>query len=148
MSTDLSTPARRAAQAVRTLINAQPTTPTEEQIATIIGAALAMPSAARETYLASDWCRALDDYLDARCRARSDKEHDALDARLRDVAKAICAEPVRTPDDLVIRAAIATHWLRCEITNPSHTEEHVLAAVVKGVLDMAGLRFDDAGRLL
>jgi hypothetical protein len=99
-----------AADAIVDLIKSQPRTPTKVEIAAVIGERLAAPSAARETYLASEWRRALDAHLGASGRAVTDEERDALDARLGDVVDRICAAPVRTFDDLVVRAAILVHW--------------------------------------
>jgi hypothetical protein len=104
-------------------------------------------NAAHDTYLASAWYHALEEFLEASSHATIEEE-DALYDRRDSVIKAICAKPVRTPDDLVVRAAIAAHWYGDEIRNPSFTEAHVLAAVVRGVLDLAGLKFDAEGRLL
>jgi hypothetical protein len=58
------------AQAINALINSRPTNPTMDESVAILEAhkALPAPSAARETYLASEWCRALDAYLDASSR--------------------------------------------------------------------------------
>ena len=56
-----------------------------------------------------------------------------------------------TLDDLVVRAAIAAHWSSFNTSNPDPdgcTERYALGAVVRGVLDLAGLRFDAEGRLL
>jgi hypothetical protein len=106
-------------------------------------------AALQAAYLASDWHRALCAYLEERGRANTEDELDALESRLGDVTRAISATPVRTPDDLVVRAAMAMHWYgNNEISNPSCTADHVLAAVVRGVLDLAGLKFDAEGRLL
>jgi hypothetical protein len=139
-----------AAAAVHALINAAPKTPTPAEITAVMRHALAAPSAARDTYLASDWHRALENYLEAcgRVGPNDDEELVVLEDRLADVVDAICAAPVRTLDDLVVRAAIGLQWWKGDINNPGCTESLVLAAVVRGVLDLAGLRFDDEGRLL
>ena len=68
-----------------------------------------------------------------------------------DVTDAICAEPVWTLVDLVVRAAIAVHWSSLNTSAPDPdvcTERYAQGAVVRGVLDLAGLRFDAEGRLL
>ena len=54
-------------------------------------------------------------------------------------------------DDLVVRAAIAVHWSSLNTSAPDPdvcTERYAQGAVVRGVLDLAGLRFDAEGRLL
>jgi hypothetical protein len=138
-----------AAEAIHALINSSPRTPSPKAIAAVLEAHKALP-APRENYVASEWYRALDQHLKASSRATTDEEDDALDGRLGSVAKAICAERVRTLDDLVVRAAIAVHWSGCDFRNPypDCTERYALAAVVRGVLDLTGLKFDDDGRLL
>jgi hypothetical protein len=135
-----------AAAEILALINSRPRTPTKEEIAAVLEVhkALAAPDAARETYLASDWHRALEEYLVATLTITTD---DALD-RLEDVTEAICAEPVRTFDNLVVRAAMAAHFYADELSNPERTVDDVLAGVVRGVLDLAGVRLDAEGRLL
>jgi hypothetical protein len=82
-------------------------------------------------------------------RAVTDEERDALDARLGDVVDRICAAPVRTFDDLVVRAAILVHWRGRNFSHsdPGTPDEMALAAVVRGV-HLAGLRFDAEGRPL
>jgi hypothetical protein len=61
------------------------------------------------------------------------------------------ARPVRTWDDIIVRAAIAVHWHGpgCDPAYPEHTiaiedccAEEALAHVVKGILDISGLRFE------
>jgi hypothetical protein len=105
-------------------------------------------AASRTAYLASDWHRALSAYFDERGQTSAKEELDALEGRLCEVTRTIIATPVRTPGDLVVRAAIAAHWYGEEISNPSCAADDVLAAVVRGVLDLAGLAFDSEGRLI
>jgi hypothetical protein len=111
-----------AAAEIHALINSRAQSPTVDELAAIIAKAPAAPSAARHTYLASDWHRALQEYLNASSRAKSDDDHDALDEGLNDVAEAICSEPVRTSDDLIVRAAIAAHLWDGDISNPGCTQ--------------------------
>jgi hypothetical protein len=105
-------------------------------------------AALRAAYLASDWHRILAVHLDAIRRAKTEDEQDALRARLHTVAIATCGQPVRTFDDLIVRAAIVARWYSDEIGNPTRPEDDMIAAVVRGVLDLAGLKFDVEGRLL
>jgi hypothetical protein len=66
---------------------------------------------------------------------------------------------VRTPDDLIVRAAMAVHWNQGSLGDPAYpdyvvnskeacSDERALAAAVRGVLDLAGLKFGAEGRLL
>jgi hypothetical protein len=153
-STSVSTPeihgnpAISAADAVLALINSR----CRDEIAAIFAKAMPAPdvgasTALRAAYLASDWHRALRAYLEERGRTNTEEEVDALDERLDDSMNAILAKPVRTFDDLVVRAAIAMNVRRDEIANPEH-QDPVIAAVVRGILDLAGLKFDAEGRLL
>jgi hypothetical protein len=71
----------------------------------------------------------------------------------------IWERPVRTWDDLIVRAAIAVHWFSPyefdNPVNPEHTiaiedtyPEEALAHVVKSILDMSGLKLDRDGRYI
>jgi hypothetical protein len=143
-----------AADAILALINSKPRSPTKDELTAVIAEVIAKAptpqGAARDTYVASEWYRTLDQHLEASSRATTDKEHYALDARLGSAAKAICAKRVCTLDDLVVRAAIAVHlWHGADmLSSPADSGEHALAAVVRGVFALAGLKFDEVGRLL
>jgi hypothetical protein len=133
------------------LINSRPESPREDEIAAIVAKVLTPQGTARDAYVASEWYRILDQHLEASSRATTDKEHYALDARLSGAAKAICAGRVRTPGDLIERAAIAVHWYSDDgdlLSSPADPGEHALAAVVRGIIDLASLKFDAEGRLL
>jgi hypothetical protein len=111
----------------------------------------------RAAYVASEWHRALSAYFEERGRTSAQEELDALEVRMGDVARAISAKPVRTFGDLVVRAAMAVHWNQARLDDPAYpdyvmnnkacSDDRALAAVVRGVLDLAGLKFDVEGRL-
>jgi hypothetical protein len=70
------------------------------------------------------------------------------------VTKAFLARPCRTWNDVVLRAAIAVHWNspypdEVIAENPDKNfDKQSLAYLVRGILDIAGLAFDNEGRLL
>jgi hypothetical protein len=125
-------------------------------------AAISVPvaplNAAREKYLASDWHRIVSTFLEefARPENRTDDARDGLKRHLCDETNAIWAKPVRTWDDLIVRAAIAVHWNGDNvlpypndvISGNENFDYRALAHVVRGILDLAGLKFDADGRLL
>jgi hypothetical protein len=84
---------------------------------------------------------------------------DVVDPALVTDTEAIWAKPVRTWDDLIVRAAIAVRWSLpnlgepaypdCVINGPNEDfDRRASAHVVRGVLDLAGLKFDPEGKLL
>ena len=117
-------------------------------------------NAARDRYLASDWPPILNAHLkEMSRRGETDAEIDLLEKRLCAKIAAIWAKPVRTVDDLVVRAAIAVHWNSAPPGEPAYPEhvcndpergfdDKALAHVVKGILDLAGLKFGADGRLI
>ena len=117
-------------------------------------------NAARDKYLASDWHRIVSTFLEeyARPENGTDDARDGLTRHLCDETNAIWAKPVRTWDDLIVRAAIAVHWNVDDVLPypdnviPGSRHENfdlrALAHVVRGVLELAGLTFDADGRLI
>jgi hypothetical protein len=119
------------------------------------------PIEVRNVYRKNDWPHVLGAYLDQVHRPGTDDHKRALDSRI-EVARAIWAEPVRTKDDVVLRLAIAIHvnedaggggstgaYPDCVLGDPdAGIEEQALAHVIRGILDLAGLKFDVEGRLL
>jgi hypothetical protein len=146
----------RIADAILDLINSRPRSPSRRDIADLIADHLdqAAPDA-RAAYLGSDWARLVGDYLKEVSRPRTDHDHDALNARLEADTRAILDKPVHTFKDLVVLAAICTHW---SDPPPAHIvaerdpafclEFAAYARLVVGVLELAGLKFDWEGRLL
>jgi hypothetical protein len=140
--------------ATRGASSSQPIVPAPAMRAPDVGASTAL----RAAYVASEWQRALSAYLEDRGRTSAEEELDALNGRLGEVTRTIIATPVRTPDDLVVRAAMAVHWNQFGLNDPAYpdhvmnskacSDQRALAAVVRGVLDLAGLKFDVEGRLL
>ena len=123
---------------------------------------LAPSNRARDKYLASDWHRILSAFLEESSRrARTDAEVTLQEERFGDATNAIWAKPVRTWDDLIVRAAIAMHWNEpLDPGDPAYPDDIIsgnpeerfdaraLAHVVRGVLDLAGLKFDAEGRCI
>jgi hypothetical protein len=127
-------------------------------------AAMSLPviplNAVRDNYLASDWHRILSAYHDdwELPENQTDDRWFALRRRLCEGANAIWAKPVRTWEDRIERAAMAVHWNQISKIAPFPDDSiggdpnrnfdwRALAHVVRGVLDLAGLKFGDYGRL-
>jgi hypothetical protein len=150
-----------AAQSIVALINSNPRSPTIDELAAVLapyikGTQQLAPDAIDGQL--NDWVRVVDEYLDktghgAR-RGLTDEEHDKIDERFCAVTKAFLARPCRTWNDVVLRAAIAAHWNspypdEVIAENPDkHFDKQSLAYLVRGILDIAGLAFDNEGRLL
>jgi hypothetical protein len=125
--------------------SSRPIVPAPAMPAPDVGASTALQAA----YVASDWHRVLSAYLDAaNTNVMEEDKLDAHEDQLTDVTRAICATPVRTFGDLVVRAAIAADWFRYEISDPTSTDDQVLAALVRGVFDLEELEFDARRRAL
>jgi hypothetical protein len=127
-------------------------------------AAMSLPvaplNAVRDNYLASDRHRILSAYHDdwELPENQIDDRRFALRRRLCEGANAIWAKPVRTWEDRIERAAMAVHWNQISKVVPFPDDSiagdpnrnfdwRALAHVVRGVLDLAGLKFGDYGRL-
>jgi hypothetical protein len=120
------------------------------------------PNAIRANYLASDWHRIVTADHEAWDRPENadGRARDALHLALVSDTEAIWAKPVRTWDDLIVRAAIAVRWsLPCDLDEPAYPDcvingpnedfdRRASAHVVRGILDLAGLKFDAEGRLI
>jgi hypothetical protein len=119
-------------------------------------------NAVRDSYLASEWHRVLTTFHDDWGLPENEtaEKRFALLDRLCEAAVAIWAKPVRTWDDLVVRAAMAVHYNPPgrvgELAYPDNVladgdeasaDECSLAHVVRGILDLAGLKFDAEGQL-
>jgi hypothetical protein len=111
---------------------------------------------ARDNYLASDWNRIVNAYLDDLAhRGKTDAEIKRLEDWLCAETRVIWAKTCATWDDLIVRAAIACHW--CDpgpeeiIANTPPNErfdDQAFAYLIKGILNMSGLRFDRDGRYI
>jgi hypothetical protein len=168
-SSSETNPAIAAAQSIATLINSSPRTPTIAEMAVVIAAHTKAtraatrapcedPATLRDNYLASDWHRTLTGYLDALQRPKNNVA--ATHTRFGADTNAILAKPVRTWDDLIVRAAIAIHFNSTLSFDPAypdnviaansciHFDDRSLAHVVRGILDLFRLTFDNDGRLL
>lgn len=155
-----------AAQAIIDVINSKPRSPTKAEIAAIISKALSRPRELEVWYtnfLASDWHRIHSAFQAdwERPENTSDDNRFALCERLSEGANAIWAMPVRSWDDLVVRAAMACHWnTTTRPGSPAYPgdviagdptrdfDARALAHVVRGIFDLAGLEFDAEGRLI
>jgi hypothetical protein len=143
-----------ASAALLALINSRPASPRLDEIEAIIGR---VPNAGAEPARCNsgldEWCGILNAYFEESGRPenepdeRADPLLDALCAK----TDVIWAKPVRTWDDLVVRAAMAVYWncpypndiLRIAIADSNHGyDDYSLAHVVQGILDLAGLTFD------
>jgi hypothetical protein len=113
----------------------------------------------RANYLASDWHRAITNFLDETARLLNEGRTDAEFAKAYQLfyaaTKVVWAKPCRTFDDLIERAAVACHYNEPgpdKILATTHPDENfdsqAFAYLVKGILDLAGLKFDQEGRLL
>jgi hypothetical protein len=133
-------------------------------------AAISLPvaplNADRDKYLASDWHRIVSAFLkeSARLEDRTDDARNSLNRRLADATTTTWAKPVRTWDDLIVRAAIAVHWnidaeiaVNTDLPFPDNVissnrnenfDYRALGHAVRGILDLAGLKFDADGRLI
>ena len=111
-------------------------------------------NAARDNYLASDSNRIVNAYLDNMARpGKTDAEIERLEDWLCAETRAIWAKPCVSWDDLIVRAAIACH---CWDSGPDeiiattppgrNSDTQAFAYLVKGIIDLAGLRFDRDGR--
>jgi hypothetical protein len=117
----------------------------------------------RADYLASDW-HSIHSVFHAdwdRPENTNDNNRRALCARLREGANAIWAMPLRSWNDLAVRAAMACLWnMPNRLGEPAYPDNVIagdptrdfdaraLAHVVRGILDLSGLKFDAEGRLL
>jgi hypothetical protein len=137
--------AEQAADAIIALINSRPRTPTRDELVAILAKVPSASAAARAAYLQSNWHKAHSVYLEA-AGPGSDEELYAL----RETALAICAQPVRTLDDLAVRLGIQAFWFGDEVSDPDRTceEQRLIAAIWRGACNLVGLQFDDHGRLL
>jgi hypothetical protein len=126
--------AAAVAAEVLTLINSKPRTLSQEELVVVIARVLAGAESAN--------CAAayLDDggRLDAEPMAHTEVERNGIDARLYAVTDDIISRPVRTLDDLVVRAAIVMQWLGDEVVSPEGHDGRALAALVRGVFELAG----------
>jgi hypothetical protein len=131
--------AAAVAAEVLTLINNKPRTLSQEELAAVIARALAGTESANHAaaYRTSGGRLDAPD-LDAEPLADTEAEHNGIDARLYAVTDDIISRPVRTLDDLVVRAVIVKQWLGDEIASPEGRDGRALAALVRGVFDLAG----------
>jgi hypothetical protein len=147
---------KAAADAILALINSKPRTPTEEELVAVLAKASPAPAPDiwRANYLKSDWHHILSAYLDEIYRrGRTEAQRDLQEERFCSKVDAIWAKPCATFADLVVRAAIAVHWNMPPPNLPAYPDDvlndpktsrsqRALAQLVKGVLDLAGLKFD------
>jgi hypothetical protein len=104
--------------------------------------------------------QAIVDLINSKPQSPSKEEiRFALADRLCEASDAIWSKPVRTWEGLVERTAMAVHWSMpttldeppypdSVIADPSSDfEQRALAHVVRGILDLAGVKFDADGRI-
>jgi hypothetical protein len=157
-----SNPAIAAAAAeIHTLINSMPRSPTEAEIVAIIAKAASPLDVrrVRDDYLKSAGHRILSAYLDEIYRRnRTEAEVELHEERFCAEAAAIWAKPCATFADFIVRLSMAIHW-NSTPPDPAYPDnmlndprapyfQRALAHVVKGVLDLAGLKFDADGRCI
>jgi hypothetical protein len=113
----------------------------------------------RATYIASDWARVFHAYLDGtRRRDRTGAECLLHDDRFQAEVEAIWNSPVLTLHDLLSRVSIAINYNMPPdmpgypdnvINDPrAKVYQKALAQVVRGVCELANLKFDSEGRVL
>jgi hypothetical protein len=78
--------------------------------------------------------------LDADPFSDTEAGRSGIDARLYAIMDDIISRPVRKLDDLVVRAVIVMQWLGDEVASPEGRDGRALAALVRGVFDLAGRR--------
>lgn len=104
------------------------------------------------------WQRCLHDFLD-RCKDGAENEAD-WETMTRQ-SQLVWDRPVQNLDDVLLRAAVCIHWNSPGMaTDPAYPDDvlaegpecnmdaYSVAAVLRGLLDLSGLRFDQVGRLL
>ena len=137
--------AAAVAAEVLALINSKPRTPSGEELAAVIAGALvgAVEPAPCDGLLArfDDGGRLDAPDLDAEPLTDTEAESNGIDARLYAVVDDIISRPVRTLDDLVVRAAVVMQWLGDEVASPEGRDGRALAALVRGVFELAGCRW-------
>jgi hypothetical protein len=157
-------PRQQAAAEIIALINSKPRTPTQEELAAIIGTTTAVPSLSengRADLLR--WDAIVREYLDAmEALEDDDADDDDLELRLSRAlcarAEAIWAQPVRGWEDVILRAAVSVYWNsgRAKLSYPDFViakddrwpsmDDRSVAFLVRAILDLAGLSFDHEGR--
>jgi hypothetical protein len=154
-------PRQQAAAEIIALINSKPRTPTQEELAAIIGTTTAVPSLSengRADLLR--WDAIVREHLDAMEACEDD--NDDLELRLSRAlcarAEAIWTQPVRSWEDVILRAAVSVYWNsgRAKLSYPDFViakddrwpsmDDRSVAFLVRAILDLAGLSFDHEGR--
>ena len=91
---------------------------------------------------------------------KSDKDVEKIEDWFVEGTDSVMRMPIRSLEDLVVLAAIAVHWNsdpdadetypQCVIDDDRHRylDKRALAHLVKGILDLAGVKLDSEGRLL
>jgi hypothetical protein len=158
--------AEQTADAILALINSTPRSPTRDElvadIAAHFGPAHTISRAGRAELNRWDECvrkyladtKAADTPETTEGNAAYQRSADQLSAH----AESIWARSCRGWEDLVLRAAMVVHlhsvdrqiaYPECLIRQEDAcTDERAVAFLVRGILDLAGLKFDAEGRLL
>jgi hypothetical protein len=159
-----------AAAQIVALINSRPGSPREDEIAAIIASvatsgssgpagevsAAGAPAPVIDGHL-EEWCRVVGEFL-AKINSgdvnMKDKETAELHDRVIATSIAIWARPVRSWNDILMRAMVAGYWnieSDFEIAQGDQTmslDERSIAYLMRGIMDLGGLSFDCDGRLL
>jgi hypothetical protein len=158
--------AEQSADTILALINSQPTTPSKAEIARIITAAASGHTAISRAGHAElkRWDQSVRKHLaDLKAADTLDEitleEEQGLADQIHADAEAIWSRPIRGWEDLVVRTAMVVYWNSedrhiaypdCVIARGGKycMDERAFAFLVRGILDLAGLKFDAEGRLL
>jgi hypothetical protein len=110
-----------------------------------------------------EWLEILDCYLERmRQPGKTDKDIDTIEDWFAQATSDVLRTPVRCLDDLVVKAAVAVHWNSPINSDAFPYPQHIidgyhpgqaldrrsLAYLVKDILDLAGVKLDNEGRLL
>jgi len=174
MAENITKAVEQAADAIAGLINSRVQSPTRTELVAILSENLAgLQNAPAHLDDLARWDGVVRQYL-ARIEAdapaeesleSNTKRHESLMDWLCAETEAVWTKPVRDWGDVILRAAVAVHWnspldagdpayphnvLRLAVKDDPYDgyDVHAVAHVIRGVLDLAGLRFDQDGRLL
>jgi hypothetical protein len=163
----------QAADAILALINSKPQTPRRDELAAILAPHMNGPGPAlrwQDTPLGAEWL-ALEAELykiteekdllpDDPGYDRAQAEVDAVRDRVEAFVLRIWETRATTLRDAIHRTAMAVHWNHpAKLDDPPfpddviagdpnrNFDERALAHVVRGILDLAGLKFDADGRI-
>jgi hypothetical protein len=169
--TNQSVTAKDAAAEIIALINSRAQSPWPQEIEAVIARISPASSAVSGHALTctdrgqlAQWDSILRQHVaDTKKACDDDAECDRLDNLLAATCEALWAQPVQSLDDVFVRLAVCVHWNSpLHIGDPAYPncavdpapveggdmDSRALAYLVRGLLDLTGLRFDQDGRLL